>query len=237
MKTINVLVVEPDPIRLKGIAAYLIQEVGFKVTGVGSDFVEALKASSSPSSSPDVLIINIDHQPMKRMKSWAIKRSLLPDARIVALTKGEDNRMLEVALAAGISALHPIGVEPGALCNAVRNAAKGAMDFNPELSEKIKRMLMMPAKEKELCIGGLTVDLRMDWLELTSTLTNLTHREKQTMTLLAEGMTNRQIAKKLNVTVRTVEFHVSNILRKLEVSSRAEAGLLALWHQNRRQEA
>jgi DNA-binding NarL/FixJ family response regulator len=236
MGIISVLVVEPDPLRLKGIVTSLERETGFKVTGAGSDFIEALKAGSSPFSTPDVLIINIDHQLMKRMKSWVLLRALLPDIRVVALTKGEEGRVLEAALAAGFRALHPTGVDPDVLCNAVRNAAKGAMDYNPELSEKIKRMLMMPAKENKLCIGGLTVDPRIDWMELMSKFGSLTQREKQTMTSLVEGMTNRQIAQELEITVRTVEFHVSNILRKLNVSSRMEAGLLALWIQSSGQE-
>lgn len=236
MGKISVLVVEPDPLRLKGIVTSLTRETGFKVTGTGSDFIEALKAGSSPFSPPDVLIINIDHQLMKRVKSWALLRALLPDIRVVVLTKGEEGKMLEVALAAGFIALHPTGVDPDVLCNAVRNAAKGAMDYNPELSEKIKRMLMMPAKENELCIGGLTVYPRIDRMELMSKFGSLTHREKQTMKSLVEGMTNRQIAQELKITVRTVEFHVSNILRKLNVSSRMEAGFLALWIQSSGQE-
>ncbi len=159
MGIINVLVVEPDPLRLKGIVTSLTRETGFKVTGTGSDFVEVLKADSQPFSSPDVLVINIDHRPMKGMKSWALLRSLLPDARVVALTKGEEDSMLEVALAVGFIALHPPNVEPNVLCRAVQNAANGVLDYAPFIVARIKRLLMMNAGETVICLGGLTVDL------------------------------------------------------------------------------
>jgi DNA-binding response OmpR family regulator len=159
METINVLVVEPDPIRLEEISASLTREADFEVSGAGGDLIEALKACSSPSSAPDVLVINIDHQPTKRMKSWALLRTLLPDARVVALTKGEEDSVLEAALAAGFSALHPLDVEPNVLCRAARNAAKGGLDYAPFIVERIKKLLMMDAGEMVICLGGLLVDL------------------------------------------------------------------------------
>ncbi len=159
MGIIRVLVAEPDPLRLKGIVTSLERETGFKVTGTGSDFIEALKAGTSPFSTPDVLIINIDHQPMKGMKSWVLLRALLPDIRVVALTKGEEGRVLEAALAAGFRALHPPNVESNVLCRAVRNAAKGVLDYAPFIVERIKKLLMMNAGETVIRLGGLTIDL------------------------------------------------------------------------------
>jgi DNA-binding NarL/FixJ family response regulator len=110
MRDINVLVVEPDPIRRRGIVACLSQETDLNVAGKGGDFVDALEDSVSASPGPGVLIINIDQQPTKSIKNWAILRSMLPGARIVALTYGEDDRVLEAALAAGFNAIHPPSV-------------------------------------------------------------------------------------------------------------------------------
>lgn len=229
MGIISVLVVEPDPLRLKGIVTSLAQETGLKVAGTGSDFIEALKESSSPSPPPDVLIINIDHQPMRRMKSWALLRSVLPDVRIVALTKGEEDKMLEAALAAGFSALHPTNVKPDVLCRAVWSAAKGVVDYNPYLLDRIKKSLMQDPREREIRIGELSINVQSGEIGNLTTLAQLTSREKQVIALLGKGKSNRQIALDLKITVRTVEFHVTNILKKLGVSSRVEAGILALW--------
>lgn len=156
MGIISVLVAEPDPLRLKGIVASLEQETGFKVTRFGNDIIEALKADSSHLSPPDVLIINIDHQPMK---SWALLRILLPDVRVVALTTGKEGSVLEAALAAGFSALHPPDVEPRVLCRAARKAARGVLDYDPLILHSIKELLMMNAGEAIVRFGGLTIDL------------------------------------------------------------------------------
>ncbi len=185
MGIISVLVVEPDPLRLKGIVTSLTRETGFKVTGTGSDFVEALKSDSSPFSSPDVLVINIDHQSMKGMKSWALLRSLLPDASIVALTKGEEDSMLEAALAAGFIALHPPNVEPNVLCRAVRNAAKGVLDYSPFIVERIKKLLMMNTGEMVINLGGLTVDLETQEVDRWGRVIQLTPLEFRVLVYLA----------------------------------------------------
>ena len=66
--------------------------------------------------------------------------------------------MLEASLAAGFNSLHPVGVDPDVLCRAVRNAAKGVLDYDPFIVERIKKLLMMNAGDTIIRFGGLTVD-------------------------------------------------------------------------------
>jgi DNA-binding NarL/FixJ family response regulator len=228
MGIIKVLVAEPDPLRLKGITTSLTQEVGFEVAGIGSDFIEALKADSLPFSPPDVLIINIDHQPMKRMKSWALLRSLLPEVRIVALTTGKDALVLEAALAAGVKALHPTDVEPDTICRAARNAVKGGIDYDSSLVERIKEILVAPFEEAP----GEEMDNDYQPLRIRSRRKrlDLTPREEEVLRLMAKGYDNDRIATLLSITKGTVRNHVSNLYSKLGAGSRAEAVAWAWMH-------
>ncbi len=93
MGIINVVVVEPDSLRRRGIIASIVRCPGIRIVGEGNDFVGVLKAAVSKPSVPNVLVINIDNPPLRTMKYWAIIRSVLPNIRIVGLTRGRDNRM------------------------------------------------------------------------------------------------------------------------------------------------
>ena len=95
---------------------------------------------------------------------------------------------------------------PEAIVTAIRTAAKG------------KRYFSMPVVEELIA-----------W-EPKDRPGNLTRRELEVLQLLTKGLTNKEIASRLQLTERTVEFHVSNILRKLHVSSRLEAALWAKDH-------
>jgi DNA-binding winged helix-turn-helix (wHTH) protein len=85
---------------------------------------------------------------------------LLPGVRIAALASGNDDRVLESALGAGVTALHPLDVESDILRRAVCNAARGVVDFDPDLIERARRVLLRPLEETQVRFGGLTIDLQ-----------------------------------------------------------------------------
>jgi DNA-binding NarL/FixJ family response regulator len=233
MDQIEVMVVEPDPYRRRGIVASLSKDPGIEVVGEAGDIVSAVGFTTVFGRLPDALIVNIDHQPNRRLRNWAILRSSLPNAKVVALTTGESERMLEFALASGFSGLQPPDVAPDILYVSLRKAIRGELDYDVKLQDRLRRVMMKPVKERVLNIGKISVSLQNNEGLYSDKLPRLTERENETLALLGKGMTNRQIAQELGITVRTVEFHVTNILRKLGVSSRVEAGLLSLWYQNR----
>lgn len=223
---IRVMVIEPNSLRRQGMKSILTEEGNFDVTITKKNVSEAFKESEYFSSQPDVVVTNIDCHKMKKVRSWALLRFLFPSAQIVAMTDGQDRRMLEWAIAAGCSAIQPTDVEPDDLFRAIRNASKGVIDYNPELLNEIKAGLSMTGQIKELKIGELKLSVSVDEVCQKMNSANLTNREKEVIIWLCEGMTNRQIAQELNITVRTIEFHVSNILRKLGVESRAQVILI-----------
>ncbi len=223
---IRALVIEQDPIRREGLDACLSQDPDITVVGIGGDLVEALDTNSS-SIEPDVLIINLDQAITVRL--WALIGLALPGVPIVGLTEGNNNRILEKALAAKVSALLRSSIGPYELCDSVRTAIRGTMYFDPALTMPIKKMLMQPTVSKELRIGNSAVVSVTGDVKFMGERPRLTPREQDVLKALGKGKTNRQIARILNIAERTVEYHMSNLMRKLAVSSRIEAAFLGLF--------
>jgi two-component system nitrate/nitrite response regulator NarL len=228
IEMINVLLIEPDPVRREGLLAYLSYEPEFKVLGAGSDFVEALEAASPLLQHVDVLIINTDQPTAREPVYWAVIHMLLPTTKVVALTDGEDEHILVLILCAGITSLYKPEIKQHVLIEVVRNAALGVVDYDISLVDRVKRALIQPAGTEELHIGELTIDLRVGDVKRLGKRIRLTPREREVLTLLGEGRSNRQIALELKVKESTIAYHVSNILKNLGVSSRAEAGIVSL---------
>jgi DNA-binding CsgD family transcriptional regulator len=106
------------------------------------------------------------------------------------------------------------------------------MDYDGGLADRLKAELMLPAREEGIRIGELAIDRLTGEIRLPDGPVPLTVREKEVLKLLSIGLSNRQIAGRLGVTERTAVFHVGNLLRKLGLSSRVEAALVARWLQD-----
>ncbi len=137
----------------------LSREMGFRVVGTGSDFLAVYQANGL-AAHPDVLLINVDQVFMNVLRNWAAIRILLPNARVVALTHGADDHVLETVLGVGVTALHQPDAEMAVLCQAVRNAAQRLVDFDPWLIERAKSVVLQPLAEAQVRFGGLTIDLQ-----------------------------------------------------------------------------
>jgi len=156
---INVLIAEPDHMRRQSFVTWLRQETSFRIVGARSDCLE-VRRPNVPIAHLDVLVVNVDHLAPAQLHTWAAIHLLLLDARVVALTDGARDDVLESALGAGVTALHPLSVEPATLRRAVRNAAQGIVDFDPTLIERARRVVLQPLTEGQIRFGGLTIDLR-----------------------------------------------------------------------------
>ncbi len=137
----------------------LSHEVGFRVVGAGSDFLTVYQASAL-TAHLDVLLISVDQVLMSALRNWAAIHVLLPDARVVALTHGIDDHVLETVLGVGVTALHRPDADMAVLCQAVRNAAHRLVDFDPWLIERAKSVVLQPLAEAQARSSGLTVDLQ-----------------------------------------------------------------------------
>lgn len=159
MGTIRVLVAEPDIARRQSFVAWLSREADVRIVAACSDCLTACR-SGLLDERVEVLVVNVDHFVVACMQTWATIHVLLEGARVVALTNGTSDDVLESTLSAGVTAFHPLDVGPAMLCRAVRNAALGVVDFDPALIERARRVVLQPLDAGQVRFGGLTIDLR-----------------------------------------------------------------------------
>jgi DNA-binding NarL/FixJ family response regulator len=166
---------------------------------------------SAPRVRPDVLIVDIGLPGMTGVHLVRELAPRLPETRIVMLTvSGADRDVLD-AIVYGASGYLTKDLAPDALLRAVRGAHAGDLAIPRRLAGRLVRRLAESARS-----GRVLTDY--------PATVQLSAREDEVLRLIADGMTDREIAEALGISSRTVATHVSNILHKLGVRNRTEAG-------------
>jgi DNA-binding NarL/FixJ family response regulator len=199
-KPIRVLLVDDHPALRVGLRVLLDQADDIQVVGEAGDTQEALRAIAG--QQPSVIVLDCQ---LPGGGGAAVARQAREEggtARVLALSSYADDGYVRSMVDAGAVGYLLKDEAPAAIVAAVRAAALGQTWFSPAIAQK------MEAWERGELPGGLT------------------ERELEVLRLVADGQSNKQIARQLCITVRTANFHVGNILQKLEVVSRVEA---AMW--------
>jgi len=190
--SISVLIVEDHPVVRSGIKMLLTEELDIQVMGEASNGREALTALET--LKPDLLLLDISMPEVNGLEVTQHVREKYPTMPILILTMHEDERYFFQLLRAGATGYIVKGAAPNDLVSAVRAVAAGQAYLYPSLA----RLL---AKEPD---------------------TVLSARELEVLQLTAQGLTAREVGKKLSISSNTVERHRANIMSKLGVSNRAE---------------
>ena len=206
---IRLLVVDDHPLFRQGVVASLSAEPDLTVVGEASSGEEAQRLAGD--LLPDVLLMDITMPGVGGIAAARQINASWPVVRIVMLTVSEDQDNLMAALKAGARGYVLKGVSARELANAVRIVAGGDVYISPSLASGI--LFEMTQSPPDDLIG------------------NLTGREKEILTLVAEGLTNREIGEKLHLAEKTIKHYMTNVLQKLQVRSRVEAALLAQKHR------
>lgn len=206
-ENIQILVVEDQSIVREGLCAMLATKPGLQVVGVAADGEEAVQQALG--LRPDVILMDLI---MPKRGGIDATRAIIeqwPEARVLVLTSySEDTQILEAlrAGAKGYVLKQDVGQE---LVDAIHQVYDGLTPLNPYV---VRRML-----------NSLSHSRANDTLE-----TRLTDRELEIARLVARGYDNQNIASALGISVRTVGTHVSNILRKADVTNRTHLARLML---------
>lgn len=190
--SISVLIVEDHPVVRSGIRMLLTEEGDINVMAEASNGREALTYLET--HTPDLLLLDISMPEVNGLEVTQVVREKYPTMPILILTMHEDERYFFQLLRAGATGYIVKGAAPNDLVSAVRAVAAGQAYLYPSLA----RLL---AKEPD---------------------TVLSARELEVLQLTAQGLTAREVGKKLSISSNTVERHRANIMSKLGVSNRAE---------------
>ena len=207
---ITVLIVDDHAVVRHGIRALLEAEGDFTVVGeVGSGGEAVLLAADL---APDVVLMDLLMPEMDGVEATRLLKQRSPRSQVIVLTSYHEDEHIFPAIRAGALSYLLKGVGLEELTEAVRKAARGEATLHPHVAARLVQELKGASQE-------------------TARLyTTLSEREREVLRLIAEGLSNAQIAGRLVISERTVKSHVNNILGKLHLVDRTQAAIFA-WRQ------
>lgn len=204
---IRVLIVDDHEMVREGLATMLRTATDLELIGQASDGDYAI--SFCAENCPDVILMDLEMPRVDGIAATQRIREQCPQTRIIALTSFSEDERIQAALAAGVTGYLLKNVPAQQLAEAIRSAHAGKSTLAPEAAQ-----VLIQASTRPRQLGF-----------------DLTGREHEVLALMVGGMTNRQIAQALEISLSTAKFHVSTILSKLNAGSRTEAVSLALKHR------
>ncbi|MGA8784684.1 MAG: response regulator [Polaromonas sp.] len=236
MKLIRLLVVDDHTLFRRGLIALLSQDERFDVADQAGDIGEALRCVER--SRPDLILLD-NHLPgVRGVDGIAALKDAAPETRILMLTMSENEDDLAAALQAGADGYLLKTVELDHLSGFIIKVIAGESVISPEMMTKLVtafRGKSVPKPASPLVQEETTVLLAMPSgnAQLPTSSRDgsgadlLSAREREVLTLVACGDSNKMIARKLDIAETTVKIHVQHILRKLQLTSRVQAAVYA----------
>lgn len=205
---IKLLIVDDHEMVRLGLTSYFSILKDIEVIGEAENGADGVKMALH--MNPDVILMDLVMDIMDGIEATKVILNEWPEAKILILTSFIDDEKVYPALEAGASGYLLKTSSASEIAEAIRRTYSGEEIIEEEVSNKIKED-----------------ELNGDRRKLHESLTN---REIEVLHLIADGLSNQEIADSLFITLKTVKTHVSNILSKLEVSDRTQATIYAFKH-------
>lgn len=198
---IRLLLVDDHPIVLDGIKSHLCAQPEFEVVGDASNGQDALRKAKL--TLPDVILMDISMPHMNGLEAISHLRKQVPNAKVLILTMHESKEYIAQVVRSGARGYLLKDSAPAELVGAIKAVHHGEVYFSPSVS----RVLV-----QEMTDGSRRAANGAEQQPLTD-------REREVLSLIAEGLLNKQIADRLGIGVRTIETHRERIMRKLDIHS------------------
>lgn len=214
---IRVLLVDDHAVVRQGLRMFIEMQEDMEVVGEGGDGLEAVRLAAT--LNPDVILLDLMMPQMDGVEATQKILAHDPQARVLILTSfGEDEKVFP-AIRAGAHGYLLKDIQPRELVRAVRETAQGKAQLHPDIARRLMTAVTEAAPIQTPEAAALPQELEM-----------LTEREREVLGLIAQGLTNRDIAERMVISEKTVKTHVSNLLDKLGVEDRTRAAIWALKH-------
>src|SRR6202034_851860 len=211
---IRAMIVDDHALFRRGLEMVLDSEPDIELVGQASDGAEAVEKAGE--SLPDVVLMDIRMPRSSGIEACRALKDVVPSAKIVMLTISDEEEDLFEAIRAGASGYLLKDIPLDEVADTVRAVDGGQSLINPSMAGKLLTEFAVLARREE---GEPPQQVPAP---------KLTDREMQVLKLIARGMNNRDIAKELFISENTVKNHVRNILEKLQIHSRMDAGIIAV---------
>ncbi|WP_424214452.1 response regulator [Streptomyces sp. BI20] len=205
---IRVLIVDDHQVVRRGLRTFLEVQDDIEVVGEAADGTEGVARAEA--LRPDVVLMDVRMPGLDGVSALRLLARSEHPPRVLIVTSFTERRTVIPALSAGAAGYLHKDVDPEALALAIRSVHAGHVLLQPEIAAALLSREDQPAG--------------------TGRGTTLTEREREVLTLIAQGRANREIARALVLSEKTVKTHVSNILMKLDLADRTQAALWAVRH-------
>lgn len=203
-KVIRVIIADDHPLVRHGIKTVFEAYDDIELVAEAENGKEAIEICEQ--YKPDIVIMDMIMPILDGAEATSQLIKKFPDIKVIALTSFNDKDLIKKSLKAGAISFILKNISGSKLVKTIKDVYKGKYELSPQAT----KILLSELREK------------------TDDNISLTKREKEILTYIVEGLSNKEIAKRMFLSNSTIQFHVSNVLSKLGVSKRTEAAYLAL---------
>lgn len=211
-KKIRILVAEDHAVVREGTIRVLEREPDFEVVGEAGDGEEAVQLACE--LQPDIALVDIVMPGMNGVEATRQIKQRCPSVAVLILSAYDDDQFVFSLLEAGAAGYLLKSIHSHELIAAVRAVSEGEPVLHPSIARKVMSHFASGAKESRAAPSNR--------------LSELTPREAEIFKMAVRGVGNKEIARRLSISVRTVQAHFTSVFKKLRVSSRTEAILLGI---------
>lgn len=204
----SILVIDDHPLIRRGIKDLVCMDDSFSVIGEADNGNVGLEMAKK--LQPDIILLDLNMQIMDGLKTLQAIKSAEIDSRVIILTVSDNEKDIVATLRAGADGYLLKDMEPEDMLERLHQVVNGHIVLSQKVSELIARGLHQEQKNES----------RKD--------AELTRREEEILSHITKGLSNKHIARKLNIVEGTVKVHVKHLLRKLNLRSRVEAAVWAV---------
>lgn len=204
----TILIIDDHPMLRRGVAQLLELDEELKLVGEASSGDEGIKQALA--LDPDLILLDLNMHGMSGIDTLKAMRMADIFAKVLVFTVSDNHDDVVAALKAGADGYLLKDIEPEDLLTAIKKAASGQMPISEKLSSALAQAISRRPKEN------------------SPSMDSLTDREVQILKAIADGDSNKMIARKLDITEGTVKVHVKKVLKKLHFRSRVEAAVWAV---------
>jgi Response regulator containing a CheY-like receiver domain and an HTH DNA-binding domain len=209
----TLLVIDDHPLFRKGVADLIAMDATLTLVGEAASGEEGFARAQE--LQPDLILLDLNMKGMDGIETLKAIKAADLDSRVIMLTVSDNEDNVVAALRAGADGYLLKDMEPEHILDSLRQAAGGRLVISENLTELLAHALCEEPHPRDEDSAGLT------------------DRERQILELVAHGLSNKHIARELNITEGTVKVHVKHLLKKLNLRSRVEAAVWAVTGRGR----
>lgn len=210
---VKIIIVDDHPLVREGLRKILEMESELEVIDEAGDGQGAINVCRE--RKPDVVLMDINMPGTNGIEATRVIKREFPQMGVIALTIHEEEEYVLELVRAGVSGYVLKDIAPAKLVETIKTVSKGHSVIDPLITNKIFGEINRLSRNRRT---------KEDW-------ENLTEREMDVLRLISQGRSNKEIARTLSISEKTVKNHITNVFRKLQVDDRTQAVLFAIKHR------